>query len=180
MHGSSVNQQDASEKGDVMFSSMIAISLTIAAIGAGLMAGVYFAFSGFIMRSLDQLGATQATNAMNAINQFILRSWFMALFFGSTLLYVILTTIAVVDGDLAGRWLLFATGLIYIVGMFLCTVIFNVPLNTRLAEVSNNDNNSKAENWTLYYKQWTRWNHLRSVCSLAALALSMHYLTSYT
>lgn len=158
---------------------MIAISLTIAAIGAGLMAGVYFAFSGFIMRSLDQLGATQATDAMNAVNEVILHSWFMVLFFGSTLLYAILTAVAVFDAELTGRWLLFATGLIYVFGMFLCTVVFNVPLNNRLAEVSNDDS-TKAETWTLYFKQWTRWNHLRSVCSLAVLALSMHYLVSYT
>jgi uncharacterized membrane protein len=179
MPGGSANQQDAGEESGVMSGSMIAISLTIAAISAGLMTGVYFAFSGFIMRSLDQLDATQATDAMNAINEVILRSWFMALFFGSTLLYMILTTIAVVDEDLAGRWLLFATGLIYVFGMFLCTVIFNVPLNNRLAKASIDDN-TKAETWALYFKQWTRWNHLRSVCSLAALALSMHYLVSYT
>ncbi len=67
-----------------MIDSMITVSLTIAAIGAGLMAGVYFAFSGFIMRCLDQLGASQATDAMNAINEVILRSWFMVLFFDSS------------------------------------------------------------------------------------------------
>ena len=38
-----------------MYASMIAFLLIIAAIGAGLMAGFYFAFSGFIMRSLDRL-----------------------------------------------------------------------------------------------------------------------------
>ena len=43
-----------------MLDSMIALSLTIAAIGAGLMAGVYFAFSGFIMRSLNQLDAVES------------------------------------------------------------------------------------------------------------------------
>ncbi len=162
-----------------MFDSMIAISLTIAAIGAGLMTGVYFAFSGFIMRSLDQLGAVHAADAMNAINEVILRSWFMALFFGSTLLYVVLAAVAVFDTDLAGRWFLFAAGFIYVVGMFLCTAMFNVPLNNRLADAGS-DNNAKAETWTHYFKHWTRWNHLRSVCSLAAVVLSIHYLVSYT
>ncbi len=162
-----------------MFDSMIAIFLTIAAIGAGLMAGVYFAFSGFIMRSLDQLGAAQATDAMNAINEVILRSWFMLLFFGSTVLYAVLSAIALFDANLAGRWLLFTAGLIYVFGMFLCTAMFNVPLNNFLAEASDDDS-TKVESWTLYYKQWTRWNHLRSVCSLAVLALSMHYLANYT
>jgi uncharacterized membrane protein len=50
-----------------MFESMIASSLTIAALGAGLVAGVYFAFSAFIMRSFDLLGPARATDAMNAI-----------------------------------------------------------------------------------------------------------------
>ena len=162
-----------------MFDSMIALSLTIAAIGAGLMAGVYFAFSGFIMRSLDQLGAAHAADAMNAINEVILRSWFMALFFGSTLLYVILAVLAIFDTDLSGRWLLITAGLIYVIGMFLCTAVFNVPLNNKLADAGGDDN-AKAETWTHYFKYWTRWNHLRSVCSLVALVLSIHYLMSYT
>lgn len=175
-----VGQQDTSKQGgDVMFDSMMTIFLTVAAIGAGLMAGVYFAFSGFIMRAFDQLGAAQATVAMNAINEVILRSWFMILFFVTTLLYAMLSVYAVFASSLEARWLLFVTGLIYVFGMFLCTAFFNVPLNNRLADSSDNKG-TKPDTWTLYFKQWTRWNHLRSVCSLLVLALSMHYLVNYT
>ena len=162
-----------------MFSSVIALLVSIAAISAGLMAGVYFAFSAFIMRSFDQLGAAHAADAMNAINEVILRSWFMPLFFGSTLLYAVLSVFAMVDADLPGRWLLFANGLTYVIGMFLCTVFFNVPLNNRLKDAGRDDI-AKAETWTHYFKYWTRWNHLRTVCSLVALLLSIHYLVSYT
>lgn len=162
-----------------MFDFMIAPSVTVAAICAGLMAGVYFAFSTFIMRSLDQLGAAPAADAMNAINEVILRSWFVVLFFGSTVLYAALAVVAVFDADLAGRWLLLGTGLIYVVGMFVCTAMFNVPLNNQLADAGN-DSNRKAVTWTHYVKHWTRWNHLRGVCSLAALVLSIHYLVRYT
>ena len=162
----------------MMLDSTIALSLTTAVIGAGIIAGVYFAFSGFIMRSLDQLGAAPAADAMNAINEVILRSWFMALFFGSTLLYAFLTAVAVFDTDLAGRWLLFAAGLIYVVGMFLCTALFNVPLNNNLADAGSDDN-AKVETWTHYFKRWTRWNHLRSFCSLLTMVLSIYYLVCY-
>jgi uncharacterized membrane protein len=161
-----------------MFESILVFALTIATIGAGLMAGVYFAFSGFIMQSLNQLGAARASDAMNAINKVILRSWFMVLFFGSTLLYAALAVAAVWVADLQGRWLLFAAGLIYVGGMFLCTALFNVPLNNRLAAVGE-DESAKAETWPLYFERWTRWNHLRSVCSLVTLALSIYYLVSY-
>jgi uncharacterized membrane protein len=54
------------------------------------MAGVYFALSDFIMRSLDRLDAANAVEAMNTINEVILRSWFMPLFFGTSLLYLLL------------------------------------------------------------------------------------------
>ncbi len=158
-----------------MFSSMITLLICLAAISAGLMAGVYFAFSGFIMRSFDQLGATQATNAMNAINEVILRSWFMALFFGSTLLFAILTVFALFSAELPGRWLLLSIGLIYVIGMFVCTAMFNVPLNNRLADVPD-DENAMSRNWALYYRTWTGWNHFRGVCSLVTMILSIYYL----
>ena len=160
-----------------MLDSIVSLALTVAALGAGLMAGVYFAFSAFIMRAFDRLGAARAADAMNAINEVILRSWFMALFYGSTLLYAILAAVAVFAGDLAGRQVLFAAGAVYVVGMFVCTVVFNVPLNDRLAE-SVNEDSTIGETWAQYLKYWTRWNHLRTLCSLAALILSIHYLVS--
>ena len=162
-----------------MFDLLIALPLIIASLSAGLMAGVYFAFSTFIMRSFDQLGAVQATDAMNTINEVILHSWFMTLFFGSTLLYVVLAGYAFFDTDLAGRWWLFAAGLIYVLGMFLCTALFNVPLNNRLA-AAGNDDSAKANTWKHYYIYWTRWNHLRTVCSLLTVAISIQYLVSQT
>jgi uncharacterized membrane protein len=130
------------------------------------------------MRAFDRLGAVQAADAMNAINKVILRSWFMAFFFGSTLLYATLVGIAVFDTDLAGRWWLFAAGLIYVVGMFLCTALFNVPLNNRLAAAAGDS--VKGEIWKHYFVYWTRWNHLRAVCSLITVAISIQYLVSQT
>lgn len=160
-----------------MLNSIIALPLFIASLSAGLMAGVYLAFSTFIMRSFDQLGAVQAADAMNTVNEVILRSWFMALFFGSTLLYAVLAGYAVFAADLAGRWWLFAAGLIYVVGMFLFTALFNVPLNNRLA-AAGVDDSTRVEAWKHYFVYWTRWNHLRAICSLITAAISIQYLVS--
>lgn len=161
-----------------MIDHATALALALAMMGAGLMAGVYFAFSAFIMRALDQLGAATAADAMNAINRVILRSWFMTLFFGSTLLYAVLAGVALFHPEMAGRWLVFSAGLIYLVGMFLCTALFNVPLNNRLAH-SNRADNDAAEDWADYSIRWIRWNHLRLACSLAALMLSIYHLIGY-
>lgn len=153
-----------------MFASTLALAVTVAALGAGLMAGVYFAFSAFIMRAFDRLGPARAADAMNAINDVILRSWFMPLFFGSSLLYALLALLALFDTDLVGRWWLFVAGTIYVTGMFLCTALFNVPLNNRLAA------NDDTVTWRHYLVYWTRWNHLRGLCSLVTAILSLQWL----
>jgi uncharacterized membrane protein len=158
-----------------MIDSALPLSVAVAAICAGLMAGVYFAFSAFIMRSFDQLGAASAAAAMNAINRVILRSWFMPLFFGSTPICTALAAVALFDAELDGRWLLFAGAATYVVGMFACTVLFNVPLNDRLARAGNRSS-AGADFWPQYLQRWTRWNHLRGACSLAAMMLLMYYL----
>ena len=157
---------------------MIALLLAISAIGAGLMAGVYFAFSVFIMRSLDRLDAANAVDAMNSINDVILRSWFMPLFFGTSLLYLLLAVLALFDWNNPDSPLLLTAGLTYFLGMFLCTVIFNVPLNNRLTKATEGGI-GKLQLWSHYYKYWTRWNHLRTVNSLIACVLSIYLLTDY-
>ena len=162
-----------------MLDSMIALSLYVAAIGAGLMAGVYFAFSGFIMRSFDRLGAVAATDAMNAINDVILRSGFMILFWVSTGLYAALALVALFDDTIAGRGWLLAASLLNVIGMFVCTAAFNVPLNNRLAATAADDQ-AKLEAWPHYLQYWTRWNHLRALCSLASCAISISWLIAHS
>ena len=161
-----------------MYASMIAFLLIIAAIGAGLMAGVYFAFSAFIMRSLDRLDAANAVNAMNAINEVILRCWFMPLFFGTSLLYLLLAVLALFDWSGPNAPLLLTAGLTYFGGMFLCTIFFNVPLNNRLA-MAKEENGDELQIWSHYYNNWTRWNHLRIASSLITCVLSIYFLTTY-
>ncbi|MGB5582763.1 MAG: hypothetical protein WBO93_04065, partial [Gammaproteobacteria bacterium] len=65
-----------------MSSQLITALLWTAALSSGLMAGVYFAFSVFIMKAFDTIDARQSITAMNAINEIILRSLFMPVFFG--------------------------------------------------------------------------------------------------
>jgi uncharacterized membrane protein len=161
----------------MMYETMIILSLAIAATGAGLMAGVYFAFSCFIMNAFDELGSARAADAMNSINRVILRSAFMVVFFGSTLLYAALGLIALLDTDLANRGLLILTSGLYITGMFLCTVVFNVPLNNQLAAATG-EQIEIDRLWPYYLKHWTRWNHLRGVCSLLTLILSGVFLVT--
>jgi uncharacterized membrane protein len=141
----------------------IDIFIGIGAISTGLMAGVYFAFSVFIMDALNALPEDKAITSMISINKVILRSGFMPVFFGSSLLALIL--IFVSDNPLQATWLKSA-GIIYLVGMLLCTLLFNVPLNERLEQAKQPEQVRQV--WCLYVVQWTRWNHVRSLSALLA------------
>jgi uncharacterized membrane protein len=129
---------------------IVKLLLWFSAVGCGLIAGIYFAFSTFIMPALARIEPLHAISAMNSINATILRSLFMPLFFGTTLTSVALAVIALLHRSAPGATAMLAGGLIYVAGMFLCTMVFNVPLNNRLAAV---DSASAALVWTRYLKE---------------------------
>lgn len=140
-------------------------ALTIlAAVGAGLNAGLFFIFSNTIMRAFDRLPAAGAVAAMNSINAVILNPLFFLVFFGTALL-----CLALLIGQLDSPWVV-AGALLYLIGCLGVTMIRNVPLNDTLAKVSPSANDMEAQ-WRAYRGPWTRWNHVRTVaCLLATVA----------
>ena len=141
--------------------------LWFCALGCGVLGGVYFAFSAFIMSAFDSAGAAHAVAAMNAINTRIVRSLFMPVFLSTTLGSALLAIIGLLD--FPDRALLVAGGAVYVVGMFGVTMIWNVPLNDALAAAR--DKPDVGATWIRYRQQWTRWNHVRAVASTVASAL---------
>lgn len=88
---------------------------------AALMAGIYFAFSAFVMRSLDEFGVAEAMRAMQSINRVILRSPFLPIFFATSILSAALAAIAVFRWqELSGMWAALG-GVTYFIGMFAVT-----------------------------------------------------------
>lgn len=150
-----------------MIAHATSVLLWGSAIGCGLMAGVYFAFSTFVMRSLARIAPAAGVAAMNAINVEIVRSPFMPLFLGTTLSALALAVIALVGRAQPGAVAIVAGAALYAVGMFAVTMAFNVPLNDALASVDPATTQGVAL-WSRYLHDWTRWNHVRTVASAAA------------
>jgi uncharacterized membrane protein len=140
------------------------------AVGCGMMAGLYFAFSTFIMRSLGSIPAREGIHAMQSINRVILKSPFMALFFGTSLVSLGLAIWGVSRWGQAGSLALVAGGLVYVVGHFGFTAAFNVPLNNAL-DVVDPATTEAAALWADYLKRWTWWNHVRMAACLASCAI---------
>jgi uncharacterized membrane protein len=107
----------------------------VSALGCGLIAGIFFAFSNFVMKSLAHLSAASGIAAMQAINIHVLNRWFFAAFFGTALCCVVLTVLSFFRWEKPDAIYLLAGSLLYLVGTILVTIIFNVPLNDSLAAV---------------------------------------------
>ncbi len=142
--------------------NLIAALTIFALIGSGLMAGTFFAFSTFIMQAFAARPAGEAMNAMKEINVVILRSPFMAIFFGTALACAILLVYSLVYPVSTGSYLVAAASGVYLVTNILVTGMFNVPRNNRLAKTESDDLMAGAV-WDEYLESWTRWNHIRTV-----------------
>ena len=141
-----------------------------AALGCGLMAGVFFAFSAFVMNALARLEPVAGIAAMQSINRAVLNPLFMAGFFGTGAICVLVMLASLWRWREPGASFLLAGGAIYLVGGILVTIAFNVPLNEALAAIAPADRAS-ATRWTRYLARWTSWNHIRTVACLVAAAL---------
>ena len=106
---------------------------------------------------------------MNAVDAAIVRSLFMPVFLGTTLAAASLAVLGFLRWGEPGATALLAGGVIYVLGMFVVTVAFNVPLNDALAAVEPSSVEAE-ELWTRYLRDWTIWNHVRTLASMIALA----------
>jgi uncharacterized membrane protein len=141
----------------------------LAALGAGLVAGIFFAFSNFVMGALGRVAPEAGISAMQSINVVVLNSVFLGLFMGTAALSLILAVAALMRWSEPGAGYLLAGGLLYFVGCFVVTMLGNVPLNDSLAAVGANSDEGRRV-WTHYLLAWTWWNHVRTVASLVASA----------
>ena len=144
--------------------------LWFSAIGCGLLAGVYFAFSAFVMTSLGRIDPAAGIAAMNSISVTIVRSLFMPIFLGTTLASLVLAIFAILRRGDPGAPMMLWGGILYLIGMAGVTMICNVPLNDALAAVDPSSREA-AVLWSHYLKDWTFWNHVRTIASTGACAL---------
>lgn len=141
----------------------------IAALGSGLIAGLFFAFSVSVMKALARVPAACGIAAMQAINVAILNPLFLGTFFGTGVASALVVAAALVGGERPGALYPIVGGLLYLVGSLFVTIAFNVPRNNALASLVPADADS-ASAWSSYLARWTAWNHVRTAASLAAAA----------
>lgn len=141
-----------------------------AALGCGLISGVFFAFSTFVMSALARLQPALGIAAFQSINITVYNPWFMGAFLGTAAACIFLAISSLLKWQQPGAAYLLVGSLLYLVGTVLVTIAFNVPLNDALAIVKP-DSAEGATLWARFLTNWTVWNHVRTVAALAAAAL---------
>jgi uncharacterized membrane protein len=154
-----------------MPSALVVLTL-VSALGCGLAAGVFFAFSTFVMRALGRLPAPHGIEAMQAINVAAINPWFMTALFATAATCVATIIAAFVDWDGGYGPYLLAGGSLYLLGTIGVTIAFNVPRNNALAKLDPAGADAGSA-WARYLAEWTAWNHVRTVAPLIAAGLEI-------
>jgi uncharacterized membrane protein len=141
----------------------------LAALGAALIAGTFFAFSAILLPALSRLAEASGIAAMQSILVTIKRSPFLLVLFGTALLAALLGIAAPFRWSEPDALYLLAGSLLYLSGPFGITLLRNMPLNNRLAHVRP-DGETGAKVWREYLPAWSWWNHVRVAAALAASA----------
>jgi uncharacterized membrane protein len=95
----------------------------LSALGCGLMAGLFFAFSVSVMRALAGLPSAAGVAAMLTI----INPMFLAAFFGTAAACLLIMVVSLLRWHDPGATYLLVGSSLYLLSTFLVTLVFNVP-----------------------------------------------------
>jgi uncharacterized membrane protein len=148
----------------------------VTALGCGLNAGVFFAFSSFVMKALARLHPAQGVATMQAINVAAFTPAFMAALFGTAVACGVLAVWTLFAWDERFAPYLLVGSVLYLVGTVLLTIAYHVPRNDALARVEPHSADAESH-WVRYLSGWTAWNHVRAAAAIAGattLTIALH------
>ena len=128
----------------------------IAAVGSAVVGGIFFIFSTTIIAALERQPVEQTVAAMQAINRVILAPMFLGVFTGTALVGVAVVVTAPTEP------LAWIGAALYVLGSFVLTRAYNVPLNDALDKAHGGG----AEAWQAFRPRWMVGNHIRTVASI--------------
>ncbi|HLR86955.1 MAG TPA: anthrone oxygenase family protein [Wenzhouxiangella sp.] len=131
---------------------MLTLLLLFASVISGLTGGVFYAFSTFVMRALEDQPAAAGIAAMQRINVTVLTPLFLGPFFAPAMLLATAAYLARSAGHLLTFIWLTLSLLLYIVGSIGVTIFFNVPRNNKLASLAP-DSDEAAAYWPIYIRE---------------------------
>jgi uncharacterized membrane protein len=145
--------------------------LKLGVLWTGLMAGFFYAFSVLVMPGLRETDQLSALAAMQEVNRAVDGNVFFGIgFFGAAIVLAINVILAAFNWRSPAHLLALIGSVLYLVGVFGVTVVFNVPMNDDLdlLDPANPANRAKMDT---YIEDWSMWNDVRTIAALVAFAM---------
>lgn len=136
------------------------VVLVAATIAAGLVAGLFYAYSVSVMPGLARGDDKTFVEGMRGINVAIVNGWFMLSFLGAPLLAAVAAVLHFGDG--VTLWWAVG-GFACLAAMLVLTGVVHIPMNNAL----DAGGNAYAEVRARFETSWVRWNVVRTVVSIA-------------
>ena len=150
------------------------ITLALATLTTGLMAGIFFAFSNSVMPGLGKLPDVHILGGMQSINRVIQNPLFFLCFFVPVLLMPLAGYLHYSKPVSPAFMFIMAAFLVYLLGGFILTIAGNVPLNNALDafNIEGASIEEMSRQRAAYESRWLMLNHIRAVaCTIATLLL---------
>lgn len=150
--------------------SALEVSVPLATVFTGVIAGLFFAFSFSVMPALRKTRDETLVEVMQRINVAILNGWFALCFVGSLLAsgsaFVLYTMLG--GGEAYAQVM---AGFVLYVAVIVVTRAFNIRLNNELARAGSPGAMVNAHGARKGFEApWIRWNNVRMILSVASFA----------
>ncbi len=142
------------------------IILIAAVIAAGLIAGLFYAYTCSVMPGLARADARTYVTTMREINVAILNGWFALSFGGAPLLAAVAAGLHF-QADLRSALPWIIAGFVLLMVMIVVTMALNVPLNNALEAAFDGDNTDFEAVRAKFEGVWERWNLVRTLAAVA-------------
>jgi len=140
--------------------------LVAATVGAGLSAGLFYAFQVSVIRGLAAVDDVTYVTTFQAINDKITNPWFFASFLGTPPL--IAAALRLNRRSAGAVKALIGTGLVLNLALFGITVLGNVPLNDDLAGYDTVNAETAAVARSAFEEGWNRLHLVRTLAAVGS------------
>ena len=143
----------------------------IAILLTGLSAGLFYSWSVSVIPGTKKISDINYLSTMKSINKEILNPMFFIIFFGPLLTLGISAVQQYTNNSVF--WLIFFSGVIFLVGTFGVTAFGNVPMNKQSDSLFiENLSVSELSDWRHYYESlWNKLHIIRTLFSVTSFIL---------
>lgn len=147
------------------------VVLIAATVAAGLLAGLFYAYTVSVMPGLARGGDAAFVEGMRGINIAIVNGWFMLTFLGAPVLTALAGFL-----HLRAGWTLWwiVAGFACLLAMLVITAAVHIPLNNAL----DAGRDGYAQLRARFEAPWVRWNTVRTLASIAGFGCLVAALVS--